>query len=90
LEEVAAAMNRSPRTLKRQLGAQSVSFSALRDDELRKRAAVLLRLPDLSLEQIARRLGYSNVANFERAFQRWTGSSPASQRREVARGPALV
>jgi AraC-like DNA-binding protein len=86
LEEVAAAMNRSPRTLKRQLGAQRVSFSALREDELRKRAATLLRSPDLSLDQIATRLGYANVTSFERAFQRWTGVSPASQRREIARG----
>jgi AraC-like DNA-binding protein len=90
LEEVAAAMNRSPRTLKRQLGAQSVSFSALREDELRKRASVLLRLPDLSLDQVATRLGYSNVTSFERAFQRWTGTSPASQRREIARGSIAV
>jgi AraC-like DNA-binding protein len=86
LEEIAAAMNRSPRTLKRQLGAQNVSFSELREDELRKRASVLLRSPDLSLEQIAARLGYSSVTSFERAFQRWTGCSPANTRREIARG----
>ncbi len=90
LEEVAAAMHRSPRTLKRQLGAQSASFSELREEELQKRASALLRLPDLSLDQIATRLGYSNVTSFERAFQRWTGSSPASKRREMARGHATV
>jgi AraC-like DNA-binding protein len=90
LEEVAAALHRSPRTLKRQLGAQSVSFSELREEELQKRASALLRLPDLSLDQIATRLGYSNVTSFERAFQRWTGTSPASKRREMSRGQATV
>jgi AraC-like DNA-binding protein len=85
LEEVAAAMHRSPRTLKRQLGAQNLSFSALREEELHKRAAVLLRSHDLSLDEIATRLGYATVTGFERAFQRWTGTTPASQRRELAR-----
>jgi AraC-like DNA-binding protein len=72
LEDVAAALRRSPRTLKRQLGAQGASFSSLRDAELRERAMLLLRAPELSLAQIADRLGYSNVTNFERAFVRWT------------------
>jgi AraC-like DNA-binding protein len=82
IDEVAAALNRSPRTLKRQLEAQGVSFSALRDRELRERAVVLLRSPDLSLGEIAARLGYSTVASFERAFQRLTDSTPAACRRE--------
>jgi AraC-like DNA-binding protein len=81
LEEVAAALHRSPRTLKRHLAAYGVSFSTLRADELRERAMLLLRSPDLSLAEIAGRLGYSNVTNFERAFHRWTSSTPAECRR---------
>jgi AraC-like DNA-binding protein len=83
LEEVAASMNRSPRTLKRQLATSGVSFSTLRDGEFRERAIALLRLPELSLRQIADRLGYSNAANFERAFRRCTASSPATWRRTM-------
>jgi AraC-like DNA-binding protein len=86
LEDVAAALRRSPRTLKRQLGAQGASFSSLRDAELRERAMLLLRAPELSLAQIADRLGYSNVTNFERAFVRWTASTPAAHRRTLLGG----
>jgi AraC-like DNA-binding protein len=83
LEEVAAAMSRSPRTLKRQLATIGLSFSGLRDSEFRERAIALLRLPDLSVPQIADRLGYSNATNFERAFRRCTSSSPAGWRRTM-------
>jgi AraC-like DNA-binding protein len=83
LEEVAAALKRSARTLKRQLSAQGVTFSELRDRELSERAMVLLGSADLSLAEIAVRLGYSNVTNFERAFHRWTDSTPAEQRRAI-------
>jgi len=81
LEEVAAALKRSARTLKRQLSAQGVTFSELRERELSERAMVLLGSAELSLAEIAIRLGYSNVTNFERAFHRWTDSTPAEQRR---------
>jgi AraC-like DNA-binding protein len=89
LDEVAAAMNRSPRTLKRQLGAEGVSFSELRDRELCERATVLLRSLDLSLAEVATRLGYSNVTSFERAFARWTDRTPAECRRTF-RPQALI
>jgi hypothetical protein len=67
-------------------GAQGASFSALRDAELRERAMLLLRAPELSLAQIADRLGYSNVTNFERAFIRWTASTPAAHRKTLVGG----
>jgi len=86
LEEVATALHQSARTLKRQLATHGVSFSTLRDDDLRERASVLLRSSELSLAEIALRLGYSNVTNFERAFRRWTSTSPAEWRRATARG----
>jgi AraC-like DNA-binding protein len=86
LGEVAAQMCRSPRTLKRQLGAEGISFSALRERELGTRAMVMLRSPNLSLAEIAFRVGYSNTSSFERAFHRWTGQSPAEFRRAGTTG----
>jgi len=53
------------------------------DAELRECAMRLLRAPELSLTQIADRLGYSNVTNFERAFFRWTASTPPAHRRTL-------
>lgn len=85
LEEVAAALHQSTRTLKRQLAAEGASFSAIRDRELRDRAITLVRSSSLSLPQIAQRLGYSHVTSFERAFRRWTSTTPGECRRAVTR-----
>ena len=81
LEEVAAALHQSTRTLKRQLAAEGASFLALREDERRERSLVLLRSPSHSLAEIAIRLGYANLTSFERAFRRWTARTPAEWRR---------
>jgi AraC-like DNA-binding protein len=79
--EVARALHVSPRTLKRQLAATGTSFQAVLDDLRRERALVLLDRAALSLDEIAERLGYSDTANFTRAFKRWTGQTPAMVRR---------
>jgi len=42
---------------------------------------LLLRDESLSREQIAERLGYSDAANFARAFRRWTGRTPGMLRK---------
>jgi AraC-like DNA-binding protein len=79
--EVAAAVAMSPRNLRRKLTLQGTTLSALLDEERRDRALLLLRLPELSLAEVAERLGYGNTPNFERAFRRWTGATPAAYRR---------
>jgi AraC-like DNA-binding protein len=81
-EELAAAVKLSPRTLRRRLAAARVSFSELLEETRRDRAFVLLRSPRISTKDVAEQVGYSNVANFMRAFRRWTGQTPAAFRRE--------
>jgi AraC-like DNA-binding protein len=81
LGEVARALHLSPRTLKRRLAAEGASFSDIVEHARRERALLLLRSHELSLEDVAERLGYSDVANFTRAFRRWTGATPGAYRR---------
>ena len=76
LEEVADLVHVSSRTLKRRLSEAGAPFSRLVDDERKGRALLLLASQEPSIEAIAERLGYSDVANFARAFRRWTGQSP--------------
>jgi AraC-like DNA-binding protein len=80
LEYFANALGVSTRTLKRQLAAEGASFSTLVDEERRARATYLLGSPEISLKDIADRLGYANLANFTRAFARWTGQTPTAYR----------
>jgi AraC-like DNA-binding protein len=85
LPEIARLLHLSPRTLKRRLADEGTDFTALLDDERRARALLLLRAPGASVAAIADDLGYSDVANFTRAFRRWTGETPTAYRRGAAR-----
>jgi len=79
LAELARELHTSPRTLKRKLKVQGTSYSELLEGARRAEATRLLS-SGLSIEQIAGRLGYSDAANFTRAFRRWTGTTPAASR----------
>ena len=80
LEETASELGMSARTLKRKLAADGTSFSEILDEERRERAVLLLRGTQLGLDEVAERLGYSDLANFTRAFRRWTGVPPGAFR----------
>jgi AraC-like DNA-binding protein len=60
-----------------------MTFTAIADDVRRQRALLLLENRDLSIAEIATRLGYTEVPNFTRAFRRWTGKTPAAYRDRV-------
>ncbi len=80
LEEVARRLHVSSRTLKRRLADAGTSFSAVLEGVRRQRALLLLENRQLGLAEVAGRLGYSDVANFTRAFRKWTGQTPAAYR----------
>lgn len=82
IDEVASALHVSARTLKRQLAAHGVAYSTLLAELQRDRALLLLRGSDASMEEVAEQVGYSDVANFARAFRRWTGTTPGAYRRK--------
>jgi AraC-like DNA-binding protein len=86
LDEVARALHTSERTLKRKLAQRDSSFSALLDEARHERATLLLGSDELAIEEVAQKLGYTDAANFTRAFRRWTGVSPRAYReRETPR-----
>jgi AraC-like DNA-binding protein len=90
LEAVARKLNLSERTLQRRLLEEGINFRELSNEALMRRAKKLLSDKDLSVGEVASRLGYAEIASFTRAFQRWTGKSPREYRRKM-RGlvPAL-
>jgi AraC-like DNA-binding protein len=77
----AAIIGTSPRTLQRRITEQGASFSRLLQGVRFQNAIRLLRDPLMPLTQIAKRLGYTDLANFIRAFKRWTGVGPNEFRR---------
>jgi AraC-like DNA-binding protein len=80
LAEVARELHVSTRTLKRKLADRGTTFSAILDDVRRQRALLLLDNRELSIGEIAGKLGYSEVPNFTRAFRKWTGKTPGAYR----------
>lgn len=82
MTQVAQRLRISTRTLTRRLDAFGLSFRQLLDERRRLDAQTLLDDPTLPIELIAQRLGYSEPANFTRAFKRWTGATPSEHRRQ--------
>ena len=80
LARVAKKMAMSPRTLQRQLKEQGIDFKELIDDTRRRFAQSYLRNRNNTLTEIAFLLGYSEASAFNRAFKRWTGSTPLAYR----------
>jgi len=84
-ERVAREVGMSGRTMRRKLAIEGSSFQQVLD-ECRMRQAMFefQTKPDLSIAQIALRLGYSEHSTFTRAFHRWSGVSPQAFRERLA------
>lgn len=81
IESVAASLATTPQTLRRHLRSEGHGFQELKD-ELRRDAAIeYLRQPELTLLDIANRLGFAEASTFHRAFKGWTGQAPGIYRR---------
>lgn len=76
LGEVAFTFHQSERSLRRQLTMEGTGWRRLRDELLERQARMLLRSCELTVEQVAEQLGYTEPSSFSHAFKRWTGLSP--------------
>jgi AraC-like DNA-binding protein len=82
LAAIAKLLEVSDRSLRRQLREQGFSFRGLLDELRMQIALKYLRTTRLANEDIALALGFSDAANFRRAFRRWTNKSPSEIRGE--------
>lgn len=80
LAAIAKTLEISDRSLRRQLLEQGISFRGLLDELRMQIAMKYLRTTQLANEDIALALGFSDAANFRRAFRRWTNKSPTEIR----------
>ncbi|WP_063709843.1 AraC family transcriptional regulator [Nocardia transvalensis] len=82
--EVAAELHVTVRTLRRRLADEGATFRGLLNNVREIKAAELLRT-SATVEDVARRLGYAETANFTHAFTRWRGMSPRAYRQSELR-----
>jgi AraC-like DNA-binding protein len=84
LRAVARSLALSSRTLQRRLRRANTTHRAMVDAARHMLAVKLMEQHACSIDDIAERVGYSELRAFIRAFRRWTGESPAAFRRRVA------
>ncbi len=81
-DETAKRLGTHPARLRRDLQRECETFRSLRDQCLQEHAVKLLRETALPVDEIARKVGFSESSAFSRAFRRWTGQSPGYYRRQ--------
>jgi len=86
IRPLARQLHLSVRTLQRRLGEEGTSFGALVDEVRHQLSCQLVRNADLSLVEVAAKLGFAEFATFSRAFKRWTGVAPGAYRSQFQQG----
>lgn len=79
-EQAADALHIGARTLRRRLLDEGKTYKQIVQDVRRAIAEKYLSQSLLSISEVADMLGYTDVANFRRAFISWAGESPAKYR----------
>jgi AraC-like DNA-binding protein len=87
IEDVAARLAMTPRTLQRHLADEGRQFAELLDETRRDLAAQYLRDRQLTLTDTAFLVGYSDLTAFHRAFRRWFGQTPLDYQRQLRAAP---
>lgn len=84
-EQVARQINVSPQTLRRRLKEENTSYQDIKDQLRRDLAIHHLTRNELSIQEIALRVGFTETSTFHRAFKKWTGLTPGAYRTGAGR-----
>lgn len=80
VSDLAEACGFREAALNHRLATYQTSLSRIISDARHNRAKQLLAVPNLSVGEIAGRLGYSDATALTRAFKKWTGQTPSEFR----------
>jgi len=83
IAQLASLFNVSNATLRRRLDDEKTSISIIKEKCRHDWAKELLQLSNITLEETADKLGFSDAGAFRRAFKSWTGMSPSDYRRAL-------
>ncbi len=79
-EQVRTALNMSAPTLRRHLKKEGTNYQQLKDDCRCEAALTYLSRPELSINEVAALMGFSDPSAFHRSFKKWTGLPPGEYR----------
>lgn len=81
LDTVADQLAVTPRTLQRRLSDQGQTFKSMLDVVRKGLALTYIVQPFIDLADLAYLLGFSDQTAFQRAFKKWTGTSPGKYKK---------
>lgn len=88
LQVTARLFHMTPRTLHRRLLDEGTSYKDILENVRHRLAIEHLKAGHLDIQEIAYSLGYTDTANFRRAFKRWEGVPPSEFRLSLTGCPA--
>ena len=86
LGSLASSLDMQEDDLSSQLKDRGTTYQQLLGDTRRELAEEYILRADLSVNEIAYMLGFSDCSNFARSFRRWSGKSPSDFREELHKG----
>jgi AraC-like DNA-binding protein len=81
-QEASEGLGVHPRTLRRNLASEGITFKDLLGEVRFGAACELLAVTDLSVGDVANALSYANQPAFNDAFRRWSGTTPLNWRKQ--------
>ncbi|AKD58269.1 AraC family transcriptional regulator [Spirosoma radiotolerans] len=78
LDAIASNLNVSSRSLQRKLQEEGVTYQQLADSMRKSLALHYLQAGRHPVKEVSYILGYNELSAFNRAFRRWTGTTPVS------------
>ncbi len=80
VEAISSALNMSAPTLRRRLKREGTTFQQLKDKARCEAAKLCLDRPELSINDIALQMGFTDPSAFHRSFKKWTQQTPGQFR----------
>lgn len=80
---IAKDLGMSLRNLQRKLNEQGSNYKEILEDTRKSLTLDYMHQPHLSLGEISYLVGFSNLSNFNRAFKRWTKTTPGEYRSKL-------
>jgi AraC-like DNA-binding protein len=85
-ERLAEELGMSSRTLQRKLNEEGAQYQEILDELRLEMATQFFSRKELSLDEIARKLGYLETRSFYRGFKQWTGKTVGEYRKGILPG----
>lgn len=81
--DIARELGMSLRNLQRKLQEQGTNYKEILEQTRKKLTLEYIQQSHLSISEIGYLVGFSSVGNFNRAFKRWTSTTPSDYRHNI-------